>query len=303
MTPSPSVTMTPSATPTRTATLTATATVTSTATVTATATDAVTPTATVTTTSGATPTITATSLATATATATSIATPTASATATPTAVATTTLSAAPAELNFGKVDATGISHARKITLINRGKVAAAIANVLVNGPFSIANGSDTCTGQTIAPKKKCSFEMVFLPPTPTSAQSGSIDVVYNGARPTISMSGNGIAVALKSLRSKSFGNVIVGQNSKPASILISNPSVVTVSLGTATIGGTNASSFAINGDQCSMTALAARAKCGIGVRFAPSNGASGTQSATLSLGFTYGANNGSVAIGLSGKVK
>ena len=69
------------------------------------------------------------------------------------------------------------------------------------------------------------------------------------------------------------------------------------------LGGTDPVSFKTAGDQCSGQALAPTGKCGIGVEFAPPGNASGTQSATLTISFTYGANQGNVSASLSGKVK
>jgi hypothetical protein len=68
------------------------------------------------------------------------------------------------------------------------------------------------------------------------------------------------------------------------------------------LGGSHPGSFKIASDQCSGKALAPKGTCGIGVEFAPGS-ASGTQRATLSISFNYGANNGNVSANLSGKVK
>jgi hypothetical protein len=60
--------------------------------------------------------------------------------------------------------------------------------------------------------------------------------------------------------------------------------------------------FKITSDQCSGKSLAPKV-CGIGVEFAPPSNASGAQSATLLLDYTYGANNGNVTASPSGNVK
>ena len=69
------------------------------------------------------------------------------------------------------------------------------------------------------------------------------------------------------------------------------------------MSGSDPGSFKIASDQCSGKALAPKGTCGIGAEFAPPGSASGTQSATLSIPFSYGANNGNVSANLSGKVK
>ena len=77
----------------------------------------------------------------------------------------TTLSAAPAKLSFGSVDATDTGKPKKVTLTNKGTEAAVIGSVTATPPFEIASGENTCSGQTIAAKKKCSFEVEFAPAT------------------------------------------------------------------------------------------------------------------------------------------
>ncbi len=70
----------------------------------------------------------------------------------------TTLSAAPSTINFGKVDATGTSNPKKVTLTNKGTAAAQISMVTATEPFKIAGGVNTYSGQTIASKGTCSFD-------------------------------------------------------------------------------------------------------------------------------------------------
>ncbi|HYB89661.1 MAG TPA: choice-of-anchor D domain-containing protein [Candidatus Binataceae bacterium] len=135
-----------------------------------------------------------------TATATQTATPTPTATAT----ATTTLTAMPAKLSFGRVDVSGTSAPKKVTLTNKGKAPAQISNVTAAAPFLIAGGANTCTGQTIAVKKTCSFDVEFAPAAPGKV-AGGIDVAYNGASPTLVLRGDGIAAAAGRPKSASSG--------------------------------------------------------------------------------------------------
>lgn len=215
----------------------------------------------------------------------------------------TTLTASPAALNFRNVDATGVSKPKKVKLTNKGTASAQVTGVTVSAPFMIGGGSNTCSGMTIAPKKSCSFSIEFAPTTVGNVSGGSIDVTYNGTSPAVALQGAGIAVTLKAPKSNSLPPVSAGSVSKPKNIVFSNPSTVTVTLGAAALGGSNPGSFQIAGDQCSGQALAPKGKCGIAVESAPPGNASGTQSATLSIGYTYGGNSGNVSTNLSGKVK
>ena len=206
-------------------------------------------------------------------------------------------------MNFGNVDATGTSKPKKVTLTNRGIASALIAGTAPTAPFTTTGGADTCTGHIIAPKKTCSFSVEFVPTGVANVSGGSLDVIYNGTSPAVSLAGDGIAVTLKTPKSTSFPPVSSGSLGTPRTIVISNPSTATVTLGTVEMGGSDMGSFKIASDQCSGLVLAPKGRCGIGVEFAPPGNANGSQSATLSLGFTYGANTGNVTGSLSGKVK
>ncbi len=304
-TSSGSSTPTATATATKTATATATSTGSSTPTATATATKTATATATATSTGSSTPTATATATPTATATSTSgTPTATATATATPTATPTTTLSGAPMQLAFGNVDATGTSKPKKVELTNKGTVAAVIGSITASSPFVIAGGTDTCSGQSIAAKKKCTFDIEFAPATVADVTGGSIDVIYNGTSPAVHLQGNGIAAALKAPKSESFSAVAAGSTTgKPKNIEISNSSTVPVTLETAALGAPDPGSFTITSDECSGELIAPKGKCPVAIKFTPPGAASGAQTSTLSFGFTYGANTGNVSTALKSKVK
>ena len=232
--------------------------------------------------------------------------PTGSESPTPTATPTpamTVLTAAPAALNFGNVDATGTSKPKKVTLTNKGKAPAIISDVGAIPPFKTGGGVDTCSGQTIASKKTCSFEVEYTPLTFGEVDGGFAAVAYNGTTPLVTLKGVAIGVTLKAPKSASFPPVSAGSVGESKSIVISNPSTVSVTLGTAMLGGTDPGSFKIATDKCSGQPLAPKGTCAIEVELAPPGNATGTQSATLAVPYTYGANQGSVSTDLSGKVK
>jgi len=250
---------------------------------------------------GATPTPTASATATTTATATK----TATATATPTATVTptTTLSAAPTTINFGIVDATGTSKAKKVTLTNKGPNTAVIGSVTATAPFAIASVGNTCSGKSVAVKKKCSFEVEFSPATPNAVTGGSIEVSYNGTSPAVSLSGIGVQVTLKAPSKETFSPVAAGGTGKSKAIKISNPATVSVSLGTTSIDGTDPTAFTKPANTCTGTLAAKPGSCTITMEFTPKSGATGAQSATLGFSYTYGVNTGKVSIPISGTVK
>jgi len=215
----------------------------------------------------------------------------------------TTLSAAPATINSGSVDATGTSKPKKVTLTNKGTIAAAIGSVTATPPFAIASGTDTCSGKSIAAKKNCSFEVEFAPATPGAVTGGAINVTYNGASPTINLSGTGIALTLKAPSKETFSPVAAGGTGKPKAIKISNPATVSVSLGTTSIVGIDPTAFTITATTCTGTMAPKPGNCTITMEFTPKSGATGAQSATVGFSYTYGANTGVVSIPISGTVE
>lgn len=227
-------------------------------------------------------------------------TPTPTATSTP---GSASLTAAPSKVNFGKVDATAASKPKKVKLTNKGNAVAQISAITATSPFTIGGGGNTCAGQSIAPKKNCSFEVEFAPEVAGQASNGSIEVAYNGTSPSVALEGTAEAVTLKAPKSAGLPAVAAGAVSKAKNIEISNTSAVTLTLATATLGGTDAGSFKISSDGCSGKTLAAKGKCAIAVEAAPPGNATGTQTATLSLGFSYGVNSGTASTSLKAKVK
>jgi hypothetical protein len=174
-TPTPTATRTGTPSPTATPTSSATRTASATATVSASATS--TPTATVTSTASATGTATTTGTPIASPTPTPTATPTATATLTPTPMPTVPapLVVSPSSASFsaklGKK-----SKAKKITAINKGKVAITLMGAMVTGNFQL---SKVCGG-ALKPKKKCTYSVVFAP-TVKGVSAGSLTINNNGS--------------------------------------------------------------------------------------------------------------------------
>jgi len=143
----------------------------------------------------------------------------------------------------------------------------------------------------------------FAPTTVANVTGGSIDVTYNGMSPAVTLEGNGIAVTLKAPTREAFAPVAAGTIGKPKAIKISNPASVSVNLDTTSIGGSDPSAFKIMANTCTGTLAPKPSNCTITMEFTPGSGATGTQSATVGFSYTYGANNGSVSIPISGIVR
>ncbi len=231
-------------------------------------------------------------------------TPTATATPPgPTAVPTTSMLAVPAQISFGNADATGSSKAHKVRIANKGAVAGIIGTAGVSSGFSIVPGTDACSNHTVLPKKSCTMTLRFAPSAP-GPFSGSVSVPYNGAAPaTVGLAGNGTAVSLKVPASVVFAPVAARSTGASKRITISNRSkAATIQMGIAHLGGP----FVVASDTCSNQSIGPKGKCVIGLQFQAPPGATSKSKipGTLSLGFTYGTNDGAApTIALTGKVK
>lgn len=213
----------------------------------------------------------------------------------------TTMVPSPAQINFGNLDASATGKSHKVTIVNKGKTDAIVGTVTAPAVFMIVPGSDLCSNQTIAAKKSCSISVQFCPSAPGAA-SGSVTIPYNGASPaTVSVSGNGTAVSLNAPKSMTFAPVAAGSPSKPKSLTISNPSTATVQLGAASLSGP----YSMESDTCSDATVGPKGHCVIALDFAPPPGSAGATSmpGSLNFGYTYGSNDGSMTVSLSGTVK
>ncbi len=183
----------------------------------------------------------------------------------------------------------------KVYLINQGGEAAQIGTITASAPFAIVGGEDHCSDRTIEPKKECTL-LVEFEPEATGRFTSSLNVPYNGSAPSETLEGNGVAVTLHAPKMAKFPKQAAGTISKPKNITISNHSKVQVTLGAATIGGSNATAFQIVSDGCSGQTLQSKGKCAVTVEFAPSTQSADAQTASLNLGFSYGSNWGDVSV-------
>ncbi|MBI3195699.1 MAG: choice-of-anchor D domain-containing protein, partial [Ignavibacteriae bacterium] len=142
-------------------------------------------------------------------------------------------------VSFGDVLVNG-SKQDSVTVTNTGTATLNISNVTSsNARFTVSP-----TTGTLAPNGTKKFYMTFLP-TATGNQTGTISFVNDatGSPHTVSVSGTGIFPNISlSATSKTFGNVVVGQN-KLDSVTISN-------IGTAPLVITG---MTLNGNQYSIT--------------------------------------------------
>ncbi|HXW85437.1 MAG TPA: choice-of-anchor D domain-containing protein, partial [Candidatus Binataceae bacterium] len=219
---------------------------------------------------------------------------------------TTTLTAAPSKFTLAETEPGASSAGHTVTLRNKGAVAATLGTVTTSEPNTFSVTADKCSGTTVAPKKDCTLEVVFTPQSPGAATPGTLVVPYNGTPPTVTLNGTGATVTLSASKSVAFGHAAAGSSGKTKTITVTNHTKVAVAIGISAVAGAEESSFTLvaGDDTCSESTLAAGSGCKIEVQFTPEASASGKQSATLNLPFTYGPQqtSGNLAVGLTGNL-
>ncbi len=219
-------------------------------------------------------------------------------------------------LKLGKVIAGQSGKAIGITLTNASKISASINSLPQHLSGTVTNfavSGDNCSGQKVAPGKKCTFDVAFTPHTFSSPSSNeltaTLPVVYNSAGGIpleITLSGMPEPVTLSAPKSESFSG-IAGSTSKPKTVRITNNTKVPVTLGTGS--ALPATDYSLVSDSCSAAILGpapAQKSCTVGVVFKPSETTKGAVPAAI-LGYTFTWNGAAfqnnVAISLKGAVK
>lgn len=193
----------------------------------------------------------------------------------------TTATAAPASLSFAPQQVETASAAQTVTVTNTGTFNLNIGTAGVSGDFI---ETDSCAGQSIAPKASCAARVQFLP-AQTGVRQGVLTITGNvaGGELTVPLSGIGLApgVIVLTPPSLSFDPETVGAGTAAQSISIANTGGSTVALTSETVSG----DFAITANTCSGS-LAASAGCAVSIVFQPT--ASGTRTGALSVADALG---------------
>ena len=207
----------------------------------------------------------------------------------------------PTSLSFGEQQVGTTSPAQVVTLTNTGTAALTIATVAVgSGAGEFVTGTDSCTGQTIAPDGDCTIAVSFAPTT-VGVKSGSLTIASDAASSpdSVALSGTGTAPppALSlGPTSIAFGEQAVGTMGVGRRVTISNSGGGVLSVGTLSLGGVGAAQFTLGADGCAGAELAAAETCDFSVLFAPT--VAGSHEATLTV--PSNATNGGVALSGTG---
>ncbi|MGE5090356.1 MAG: choice-of-anchor D domain-containing protein [Candidatus Levyibacteriota bacterium] len=197
-----------------------------------------------------------------------------------------------AGLNFGTV-CSGSTVDQTLTVTNTGQAPLTISSVAIGGAATVGLSvlPTPSLPQTLAVGASLTFTVRF---TPTGSSGGPIagSVVVTSDDPTnasisVPISGNvGVGTATLSSNALDFGGVATDNRTSPnmadRTVTIGNTGSCSLSLGSASIAGTNAGDFTIVGAPALPVSIASASSLTLTLRFNPS--AAGARSATLQLG-------------------
>jgi hypothetical protein len=176
----------------------------------------------------------------------------------------------------------GTSFTSSVTLTNTGTDPVTISAVTIGGPNSaeFSDSPGSCSGATIMPASTCAVGVNFSP-SATGSRSATLSFVDNAANnpQTVPLNGTGTAPVLGlSSASLTFAVQPVGTTSPVQGIVMTDTGTAILTIWSVTIGGPNASDFAIVPGVPSGLAFTPNTSYPFGVTFTPSAGGSRTAS-------------------------
>ena len=188
----------------------------------------------------------------------------------------------PTSLDFTEIVG-GASSTFFVTLTNTGTDPVTISPVTFEGPNSAdyLSSPDTCSGAAIMPTSSCSVGVTFIP-TAAGSRDATLIFADNAANnpQTVRLTGTGTAPVLSlSSPSLTFAAQPLGTTSPVQGILMTDSGTAILSIWSVTIGGPNASDFAIVPSLPPSIGLTPNTSYPLGVAFTPSAG--GTRTASL----------------------
>jgi parallel beta-helix repeat protein len=176
----------------------------------------------------------------------------------------------PATMNFGALLLHSAPGHQSLTLTNTGNGPLAISSISVSGPFTLTNGC----GSTLAAGESCTVTLDFNP-SALGTFNGSLTVISDapGGSRSIALSANVVADARPVVRvsaaTMGFGQRIIGSDSPPQRLTITNDGAAPASLTGVTFTQPEASGraeYSLGGTSCGAT-LAPQASCTADVVF------------------------------------
>lgn len=179
----------------------------------------------------------------------------------------------PDAIDFGDEGVGFTSLPVTVTISNIGNMDLNIGTLGItdSGNFNIADGSDNCSNQTVAGGADCTVGVTFSPQA-EGAAVGTLDIPSDAfnAPNSVALGGNGVSdvnpVVSLTPTELNYGNVTEG-TTVMLTLTITNSGLPGLDIGTLSIDGVDAASFAIVSDTCSGTTVASGASCTVEVSF------------------------------------
>jgi hypothetical protein len=218
-----------------------------------------------------------------------------------TALAPASLVLVPTTYDFGSLAIGASSAQQSFTVSNSGGTPSAALTATLGGPDAadFALAADGCTA-AVPSSGTCTVALTFTP-SRAGAESATLTVAGNGDVLTATLGGTGLPAAAIVLdpSAQSFGTVAEGAAGTDVPFVATNGGGVATGPLAVSIGGTNASQFALGTDGCTGVSLPANGgTCTVALHFAPTtSGSAGSVAATL---LVAGSPGGTAAATLTG---
>jgi len=188
-------------------------------------------------------------------------------------------------ISLGDASVGGAGDVRTINLANNGNIPGGyFIGVIAGGDAgSFELLDESCTGRMLAPGDTC-VAHVRLTPLSAGAKVARLAFFGDGEGGTmVQIEGNGVAAAVTLVPGAfDFGGLVVGERAAAHAFTVRNDGAQPLGLGSVALVGVDLDQFALAGDECSQTVLAAGGECTVRVRFAPSE--EGAKTAKLRVG-------------------
>jgi hypothetical protein len=202
--------------------------------------------------------------------------------------------------SFGSIVQGSASSDVTFTVTNSGGVATGALTAAVTGSQAteFVVSSDGCTGQSLAATTgTCTVKAHFAPALGSlGTRQATLTVTGSpGGTAPATLVGTATTPLGVSPTSQTFPNAAYQSPSPPATFTVTNASASSVGPLTVALGGSAASQYQLSGGTCSGATLAGggKATCTVSVVFAPAQGVTGTEPATLTV--SSGANTSTQA--------
>lgn len=195
----------------------------------------------------------------------------------------------PERIDFAEVRVGTVSEVRKVTLKNDGTGPLTIRRLLLRADGGEEEGAENeetpaavpfqvetrgCASRTLAPRQSCTVEVRFEP-SAEGAERALLEIRHTagGGVHRLALLGTGTAphVFLDPLR-LDFGEVPLGSESNASFVRLVNSGTGPLTVTEIRTRGTDAGAFTARPVGCTTAPIAAKASCGIEVRFTPKRG-------------------------------